>query len=571
MPAAPLLLALLLPSVHAFGRLLNTSSPEVCSKAVGVCACSQLAPGCGWCSSTKSCRPSSECTTTCRECPASHKTCRKSCLRHCVDTCALMTTVCGCSELDGCGWCSHAPRGEQCQPYPECSTTCDECDPSCSNHKYCAEKCFTRFRMQPDFRPAEEASLYGLRKQDLYTACATFTATVLASAAGIGGGSLLVPIFTLLGGFTEHEAIPLSKATIFGSSAFSVFGFMLWRRHPIAQHRTLIDYNVAALLIPPMLLGVTVGVYVNKMCPNWLIMVLAAAMCAYTGRRTVKQAFQKWKQESLKAERNRSDEAVPLRELDSGGSMDEQAEEEEPVPLEPLLPPASIFSILRAWVVVFSLGLLKGGHGAPSILGLQCGSPIFFLVVAANVPILVGLTQLARRTLLLKAQADDAKGIRRVKGDVVWDLATANYWCGFIGVSSIGAGMLGLGGGQIIKPVFNELDLLQEVSSATAALMMLFMSSTTVTQFILFGALETKFALFYGAVGALGSIVGNQAAKTVLDRTGRPSIGIFLLGFLLLGSGALMVVSGVPRLMQTGFTSFRPLCGRVGAAERTHD
>ena len=36
---------------------------------------------------------------------------------------------------------------------------------------------------------------------------------VLASAAGIGGGAVLVPLFTLLGEFTEHEAIPLSLPT----------------------------------------------------------------------------------------------------------------------------------------------------------------------------------------------------------------------------------------------------------------------------------------------------------------------------------------------------------------------
>ena len=137
-----------------------------------------------------------------------------------------------------------------------------------------------------------------LRPQDLRTASATFIATVLASAAGIGGGSLLVPIFTLLGGFTEHEAIPLSKATIFGSSSVSLFVYMLWRRHPLAPRRPLIDWQLAACLIPPMLLGVTVGVYVNKMTPNWLIMLLAATMCAVAGGRTLRQARAKWAAES---------------------------------------------------------------------------------------------------------------------------------------------------------------------------------------------------------------------------------------------------------------------------------
>ena len=98
--------------------------------------------------------------------------------------------------------------------------------------------------------------------------------------------------------------------------------------------------------------------------------------------------------------------------------------------------------------------------------------------------------------------------------------------------------------------------------------MMLFMSSTTVTQFVLFGALEPRHALFYGSVGALGSAVGNRVAKLLLDRMRRPSYLIFLLCFLLLSSGCLLVCTGVPRLMRTGFTAFRPLCGRVGAAAR---
>ena len=59
---------------------------------------------------------------------------------------------------------------------------------------------------------------------DIYCAIAIFTATVLASAAGIGGGAVLVPLYTLLGEFTEHEAIPLSIATVFGASAFSTLG-----------------------------------------------------------------------------------------------------------------------------------------------------------------------------------------------------------------------------------------------------------------------------------------------------------------------------------------------------------
>ena len=208
---------------------LNVSSASVCSQAQDVCSCSALAPGCGWCSSTGACAPADECTTTCRECPHTHKTCRSSCRRACVDTCALAPSVCACSELDGCGWCSH---GRRCQPYPECSTTCEECDGKCENHNQCLSSCYQRFHA-PRRESAEDADLtFPPSRTDTLCAISIFLATVLASAAGIGGGAVLVPLFTLLGEFTEHEAIPLSIATVFGASAFSTIGNFVWQASP---------------------------------------------------------------------------------------------------------------------------------------------------------------------------------------------------------------------------------------------------------------------------------------------------------------------------------------------------
>ena len=97
--------------------------------------------------------------------------------------------------------------------------------------------------------------------------------------------------------------------------------------------------------------------------------------------------------------------------------------------------------------------------------------------------------------------------------------------------------------------------------------MVLFMSSATVGQFIIFGMIDAEYALFFGTVGGvLGAIVGTKGAAVLLKKTGRPSFIIFFLAVLLIGSGLLMVGTGAVQLQQTGFTSFRPLCGRAGKA-----
>jgi hypothetical protein len=97
---------------------------------------------------------------------------------------------------------------------------------------------------------AEQDTLFPLGRSDTACVISVFFATVFASAAGIGGGAVLVPLFTLIGEFTEHEAIPLALSTVFGASLFSTFGTYIWEKHPIVAHRPRIAYDVVSLSQP---------------------------------------------------------------------------------------------------------------------------------------------------------------------------------------------------------------------------------------------------------------------------------------------------------------------------------
>lgn len=58
--------------------------------------------------------------------------------------------------------------------------------------------------------------------------------TMLAVAAGIGGGGLLLPIYAYILGLGPQLAVPVSKATIFGVAVGNVF-FISRERHPKAE------------------------------------------------------------------------------------------------------------------------------------------------------------------------------------------------------------------------------------------------------------------------------------------------------------------------------------------------
>eukprot|EP00308_Calcidiscus_leptoporus_P004460 CAMPEP_0119370574 /NCGR_PEP_ID=MMETSP1334-20130426/16928_1 /TAXON_ID=127549 /ORGANISM="Calcidiscus leptoporus, Strain RCC1130" /LENGTH=491 /DNA_ID=CAMNT_0007387667 /DNA_START=191 /DNA_END=1666 /DNA_ORIENTATION=+ len=489
-----------------------------------------------------------------------------------------MTSVCSCSELDGCGWCSH---GKTCLPYPECSTTCEECDPSCANFKYCDAKCYRRFR--PRLPELEKDGLFPLASSDIACAASVFLATVFASAAGIGGGAVLVPMFTLLGEFSEHEAIPLSLSTVFGASLFSTFGTYLWLKHPQQAHRPMIAWDVATVLMPATLLGTTCGVFLNKVCPNWLIMILLVLLCAVTGKRTLSRACKAWEKESKTAysplSQVEKDGMAPSKdtsqtfELGSGEATASADDVRDALQHERLaesgFPWGSAFNLLRTWLVVMALSLLKGGHGSPSLLGVRCGTLGYWLVVLLNIPVLGALSALSARRLLAQHRRRLELGYEYAEGDVQWDREKVVKYPAIVACAAVAAGMLGVGGGMVLGPIFLELDLLPEVSSATSTLMVLFMSSSTVGQFIVFGMIDAEYAIFFGLVGGvLGAIIGTKGARALLQRTGRASFIIFFLAGLLIGSGVLMVATGAVQLKATGFTSFRPLCGRAGNAAK---
>ena len=145
------------------------------------------------------------------------------------------------------------------------------------------------------------------------------------------------------------------------------------------------------------------------MCPNWLIVLLLVLLCAYSGKRTIDQAWKRYAKESQQAASATTAYAkVPQEEVEmqspgapqaasesttesQGVPQDEKALAKE-VDAESAFPWGSLLKLVRTWLAVMGLSLLKGGHGAPSLLGVSCGTPGYWAVVLLNIPVLGFLT-----------------------------------------------------------------------------------------------------------------------------------------------------------------------------------
>ncbi|RLN54740.1 hypothetical protein BBJ29_008851 [Phytophthora kernoviae] len=140
-------------------------------------------------------------------------------------------------------------------------------------------------------------ALFPLSREEIAGSTGAFIASILASGSGLGGGGLLVPLYIMLMGMSSHEAVPLSKATIFGG-AIASFLLNIHKRHPLVRSRPLIDYETILLMEPMTLAGTIIGVNMNAVFPEWLITVCIVWLLTKTALRTYSKGKKIWMEET---------------------------------------------------------------------------------------------------------------------------------------------------------------------------------------------------------------------------------------------------------------------------------
>jgi len=203
---------------------------------------------------------------------------------------------------------------------------CLECDGFFStdlNHKMCFDR--KLFSSQNE-RTADMH--YPFLWNDILGAILWFCAAGVATACGVGGGGIYVPLGIILLRFSSKPASGLSQASIFGAS---LGGLLLNIRntHPDTKirdtigardtkgklipyekdltkaqiqqdedqylkgatgrkfySRPVIDFDMALFLAPMEMAGAVLGVLIQKVMPNWLFLSLAGVILGITSYKT---------------------------------------------------------------------------------------------------------------------------------------------------------------------------------------------------------------------------------------------------------------------------------------------
>jgi len=70
------------------------------------------------------------------------------------------------------------------------------------------------------------------------------------------------------------------------------------QRHPKAD-RPLIDFNTATVLEPLTLTGAIIGVFLNKLFPDWLLLATLVVILGLSGAKTLHKGWQTYKKERV--------------------------------------------------------------------------------------------------------------------------------------------------------------------------------------------------------------------------------------------------------------------------------
>ncbi|KAL3322236.1 hypothetical protein AABB24_039729 [Solanum stoloniferum] len=385
-----------------------------------------------------------------------------------------------------------------------------------------------------------------------------FFAAAFGSVGGVGGGGIFVPMLTLIIGFDPKTSTAISKCMITGAAGATVY-YNLKLRHPILD-LPIIDYDLALLLQPMLLLGISIGVVLNILFAEWMVTVLLIILFIVTSTRSFFKGVETWKKETIIKKEvsrrltssNAGAEDVTYKLLPGGSRVRNEGYNTPEVSIVDNVYWKDFTILIAVWIILLVLHIFKTYTST-------C-STTYWILNLLQVPVAVGASAYEAVCLY--------KGTRVVMSSgeavITWKVHQLILYCCCGILAGIVGGLLGLGGGFILGPLFLELGIPPQVSSATATFVMIFSSSMSVIQYYLIGRFPVPYALYFVAVATVAALVGQHVVRKIISIVGRASVIIFILAFTIFVSaltlGGVGIADTIRKIKEGQYMGFDNIC-----------
>ncbi|KAL9287592.1 Sulfite exporter TauE/SafE family protein 5 [Arabidopsis thaliana] len=364
-----------------------------------------------------------------------------------------------------------------------------------------------------------------------------FLAALISSAGGIGGGGLFIPIMTIVAGLDLKTASSFSAFMVTGGSIANVISNLF-------GGKALLDYDLALLLEPCMLLGVSIGVICNRVLPEWLITVLFAVFLAWSSLKTCRSGVKFWKLESEIA--RESGHGRPER---GQGQIEEDTKnlkapllEAQATKNKSKIPWTKLGVLVIVWASFFVIYLLRGNKDGKGIITIKPCGVEYWILLSLQIPLALIFTKLAlSRTESRQEQSpNDQKNQEGTRLDKSTRLKfpAMSFLAGLLG------GIFGIGGGMLISPLLLQSGIPPQITAATTSFMVFFSATMSAVQYLLLGMQNTDTAYVFSFICFLASLLGLVLVQKAVAQFGRASIIVFSVGTVMSLSTVLMTSFG---------------------------
>lgn len=382
---------------------------------------------------------------------------------------------------------------------------------------------------------------------------------IIAAGGGIGGGGILVPLCMILLRFRPKHSIALSNLTIFGGSIANVV-FNLPKRQ--ANGKSMIDWDIIVIMEPSTIAGAVIGSFLSKYLPDFVLTVCLCIVLGMLSYRTLGKGIEDYRKENealKKAPSAAFDDqpnivASPSVAYSAVPSGNHTMQSDGPQMLDPpRLPWAKVNGLIYCFAGCIVLTVLKGsGHG--SIIGVECGSVMFWFLSMANVPWVV-LFGWHFRKVLMRENEERKKGLSTLSaGEIEWNNETTIKYPIICTAAGIFAGLFGVGGGIVKGPLMLEMGVPSQVAAATAATMIFFTTSAACVSFVLFGLLEPGYGVAGFCMGLGCTALGQHYVNRWMAATKRQSPPKLSMGMVMALSTVLVAIEAFMKFAHAGAT-----------------
>ena len=112
---------------------------------------------------------------------------------------------------------------------------------------------------------------------------------VTSSMGGLGGGGSIIPVAILFFGFDTKQAIGLSNSSIAVASIYRYL-YNFNKPHPLKDGKgVMVEYNMAALMLPPIVVGASTGVKMHIVLPEVIIVIILCVLLLFLSFTTGKK------------------------------------------------------------------------------------------------------------------------------------------------------------------------------------------------------------------------------------------------------------------------------------------